>query len=64
MIEAAGLRAELEADAFWMVKATSAVSEWPELWNAGQATSIEAGKAEAEAALRSAAAHYGTEGQL
>lgn len=44
-----GLEVSVDADGFWSVRATSAVSEYPELWDAGRAPSVAIGKVRAAA---------------
>lgn len=51
-----GLEVSVEADGFWSVRATRAVSDYPELWNAGSAGSVEAGKAAAAKSVAAAVA--------
>lgn len=56
---AAGLELAVGTDAFWMVKATAQVSEYPELWDAGQSSTIEAAKAAAVESWKRACRSYG-----
>lgn len=55
-----GLELEAHADGFWAIKTTAAVSEYPEVYTAGEGRpGIEVAKRAAERAFPRATAHYG-----